>query len=45
MEQALEAGASAVQVDAAIWVEPALPNWLAAAWEDRRAEQAQANAI
>jgi dihydroorotate dehydrogenase len=32
MEQALDAGASAVQVDTALWVEPALPNWLALAW-------------
>jgi dihydroorotate dehydrogenase (NAD+) catalytic subunit len=40
MEQALGAGASAVQIDSAVWVEPALPNWLAAAWRDReRARQ------
>jgi dihydroorotate dehydrogenase (NAD+) catalytic subunit len=36
MEQALAAGASAVQIDSAVWVEPALPNWLAAAWEATR---------
>lgn len=35
MEQALEAGAQAVQVDSALWVEPALPNWLAGAWYAR----------
>ena len=32
MEEALAAGADAIQVDTALWVEPALPNWLAAAW-------------
>ncbi len=35
MWQALDAGADALQVDTALWVEPALPNWLAAAWEER----------
>lgn len=35
MEQALAAGASAVQVDSALWVEPALPNWLVAAWQEK----------
>jgi dihydroorotate dehydrogenase (NAD+) catalytic subunit len=36
MEQALDAGASAVQVDSAVWVEPALPNWLVSAWKAER---------
>jgi dihydroorotate dehydrogenase len=40
MQQALEAGASAVQVDAALWVEPALPNWLATAWAEDQARRA-----
>ena len=35
MQQALDAGADAVQMDTAVWVEPALPNWLATAWEER----------
>lgn len=35
MEQALAAGADAVQVDSALWVEPALPNWLVAAWQEK----------
>ena len=33
MQQALEAGANAVQIDSAVWVEPALPNWLVTDWE------------
>jgi dihydroorotate dehydrogenase (NAD+) catalytic subunit len=37
MEQALDAGADAIQVDTAVWVEPALPNWLVAAWEESKA--------
>lgn len=37
MEQALDAGASAVQIETALWVEPALPNWLAGAWAERHA--------
>jgi dihydroorotate dehydrogenase len=41
MEQALAAGASAVQVETALWVEPALPNWLVAAWEERRVREAR----
>ena len=36
MEQALEAGASAIQVDTAVWVEPALPNWLVTAWQESK---------
>jgi dihydroorotate dehydrogenase (NAD+) catalytic subunit len=35
MAQALEAGASAVQIDSALWVEPALPNWLVNGWRER----------
>lgn len=35
MEAALDAGADAVQVDSALWVEPALPNWLVAAWQEK----------
>lgn len=37
MEQALAAGANAIQVDTALWVEPALPNWLATAWLSKAA--------
>ena len=37
MGEALEAGADAVQVDTAVWVEPALPNWLARAWQEKQA--------
>lgn len=33
---ALDAGASAVQIDSAVWVEPALPNWLVEAWLERK---------
>ncbi len=41
METALAAGARAVQIDSALWVEPGLPNRLAAAWTARmRAEVA-----
>lgn len=41
METALAAGARAVQIDSALWVEPGLPNRLAAAWTARtRAEAA-----
>lgn len=36
VEQALDAGASAVQIDTALWVEPALPNWLVEAWRAGR---------
>jgi dihydroorotate dehydrogenase (NAD+) catalytic subunit len=36
MQQALEAGASAVQIDSAVWVEPALPNWLVTDWQKNR---------
>lgn len=36
MHSALQAGASALQVDSAVWVEPALPNWLVADWEANR---------
>ncbi len=32
MRQALAAGAAAVQIDSALWVEPALPLWLVGAW-------------
>jgi dihydroorotate dehydrogenase len=32
MVDALAVGASAVQVDSGVWVEPGLPQWLAAAW-------------
>lgn len=39
VDQALDAGASAVQVDSAVWVEPALPNWLVSAWEEGHAVQ------
>lgn len=39
MEQALAAGASAVQIDSAIWVEPALPNWLADEWAERNQQK------
>lgn len=35
METALAAGAQAVQIDSALWVEPGLPNRLAAAWAVR----------
>lgn len=38
MQQALEAGASAVQIDTAVWVEPALANWLATEWVESQAE-------
>jgi dihydroorotate dehydrogenase len=31
---ALDAGASAVQIESALWVEPALPNWLVGAWAE-----------
>ena len=31
--QALEAGANAVQIDGAVWTEPALPGWLLARWQ------------
>lgn len=34
MEQALDAGASAVQIDTAVWVEPGLPGWLVSEWEE-----------
>jgi dihydroorotate dehydrogenase (NAD+) catalytic subunit len=40
MQAALEAGASAVQVDTALWVEPALPNWLATAWAESQPQKA-----
>jgi dihydroorotate dehydrogenase (NAD+) catalytic subunit len=44
MEQALEAGASAVQIDSAVWVEPALPNCLVAGWrEGERTKQTGAS--
>jgi len=36
MAQALAAGASAIQVDSGVWVEPALPNWLATDWSRSR---------
>ena len=36
MAEALEAGADAVQVDSAVWVEPALPNWLVSAWQEQQ---------
>jgi dihydroorotate dehydrogenase len=42
METALAAGAQAVQIDGALWVEPGLPNRLAAAWSARAREAAQA---
>ena len=32
LRQALAAGASAVQIDSALWVEPSLPLWLVGAW-------------
>ncbi len=32
VRQALDAGAAAVQVDSAVWVEPGLPNQLVQAW-------------
>jgi dihydroorotate dehydrogenase (NAD+) catalytic subunit len=32
LEQALDAGADAVQIDSAFWVEPSLPLWLLDAW-------------
>jgi dihydroorotate dehydrogenase (NAD+) catalytic subunit len=32
---ALDAGASAVQIDSALWIEPALPNWLVEEWGER----------
>lgn len=35
MNEALAAGADAIQVDTAVWVEPALPNWLVSAWAER----------
>jgi dihydroorotate dehydrogenase len=35
MEQAMDGGADAIQVDTAVWVEPALPKWLATAWAER----------
>ena len=35
MEEAIDAGAHAIQVDTAVWVEPALPTWLATAWAQR----------
>jgi dihydroorotate dehydrogenase (NAD+) catalytic subunit len=38
MQQVLDAGASAVQIDTAVWVEPALPNWLASEWAEKSAE-------
>jgi dihydroorotate dehydrogenase (NAD+) catalytic subunit len=37
VEQALAAGARAVQVDSAVWVEPGVPGRLVAAWEARQA--------
>ena len=37
MMQALAAGADAIQVDTALWVEPALPNWLVTAWQANEA--------
>jgi dihydroorotate dehydrogenase len=40
MHEALDAGASAIQIDTALWVEPALPNWLASDWQARQAEGA-----
>lgn len=42
MTQALEAGAAAVQIDSALWVEPGLPQWLAAAWQQQEAARAGA---
>lgn len=36
VEQALAAGAQAVQIDSAVWVEPGLPGWLVTAWETGR---------
>jgi dihydroorotate dehydrogenase (NAD+) catalytic subunit len=41
MLQALDAGASAVQIDTALWVEPALPNWLASEWAESQREKAK----
>ena len=38
--QALEAGASAVQIDAAVWAEPALPGWLLAHWQAAQRQKA-----
>lgn len=38
MQAALAVGAQAVQVDSAIWVEPALPVWLVAAWRSSVAQ-------
>lgn len=35
MQQALDAGAQAIQIDSGVWVEPALPNWLLAAWRSQ----------
>lgn len=35
LHQALAAGADAVQVESAVWVEPALPTWLVGAWLSR----------
>lgn len=32
MGHALVSGASAIQVDSGVWIEPALPNWLASGW-------------
>ena len=34
VRQALEAGAQAVQIDSAVWVEPGLPAYLARAWAE-----------
>ena len=41
LEEALDAGASAVQVDSAVWVEPALPHWLIAAWQEQASARAR----
>ncbi len=40
LEQALAAGAHAIQVDSAFWVEPALPMWLLGAWLQGQASHA-----
>jgi dihydroorotate dehydrogenase len=41
MAQALEAGADAVQIDSAVWVEPGLPLWLVGAWLSRSSQAAR----
>ena len=40
MHAALGAGAHAVQIDTAVWVEPGLPKWLSTAWQEQMAHDA-----